>query len=47
MCRLILIHNGLHGAYKMICIYARVDVSLGNHELQNGAREIKKTLEMK
>lgn len=38
---LILIHNGLHGTYEMICIYARVDVSLGDHELQNGAREKK------
>lgn len=35
-------YNGLHGAYEMICIYAGVDVSLGNHELQNGAREITK-----
>lgn len=42
MCGLISIYNGLHGAYEMICIYARVDVSLGDHELQNGAREIKK-----
>lgn len=42
MCGLILIYNGLHGAYEMICIYAGVYVSLGDHELQNGAREINK-----
>lgn len=42
MCGLILMYNELHGAYEMICIYAGVYVSLGDHELQNGAREIKK-----
>lgn len=42
MCGLILMYNELHGAYEMICIYAGVYVSLGDHELQNGATEIKK-----
>jgi len=30
----------LHGADEMICINAGINVSLGNHEVQNVARKI-------